>query len=166
MEGIQRTHPGDFEVGPGTQIPPTPLPARWQRRPTVIVVEDDVEMRSLLTWALRRAGYRVVAFANGDDALTWLGPGALDGEVERVPSAIVCDIRIPYFSGLEILASLRLAAERIPTILITALPDEETRREAARLGATCLLEKPFALEALCQAVSRAVATPRRGEECR
>lgn len=129
----------------------------WQWKETVLVIEDEAEMRSLIAWALRREGYHVFAFANGDDALTWLGPGVLDGEVERVPSAIVCDVRIPYFSGLEILESLRLAGERIPMIMITAFPDESTRAQAMRLGASCMLEKPFALDELCTAVHRAVA---------
>lgn len=129
----------------------------WQWKETVLVIEDEPEMRSLLTWALRREGYHVFAFANGDDVLTWLGPGVLDGDLERVPSAIVCDIWIPYFSGLEILESLRLAGERIPMIMITGFPDESTRQQAMQLGASCMLEKPFALDVLCAAVHRAIA---------
>lgn len=148
--------PQPSRLGSGQQERKRLVP--WQWKETILVIEDEAEMRSLLTWALRREGYHVFAFANGDDALTWLGPGALDGEVERVPSAIVCDIRIPYYSGLEILESLRLAGERIPMIMITGFPDDSTRNDAMRLGASCLLEKPFALEVLCTAVHRAVAT--------
>ncbi len=129
----------------------------WQWRETILVIEDEAEMRSLLAWALRRDGYHVFAFANGDDALTWLGPGVLDGDLERVPSAIVCDIRVPFVSGLDVLRSLRLCGERIPMIMITGFPDESTREEALQLGAHCVLDKPFSLDALRSQVRRALA---------
>lgn len=131
------------------------VPLEWKG--TVVVIEDESEMRSLVSWGLRREGYQVFTFSNGDDALIWLGPGVLDGDLDRLPSAIVCDIRIPNFSGLEILETLYLAGKRIPTIMITGFPDDSTRAQAIRLGASCVLEKPFALDVLYTAIRRAVA---------
>ena len=133
--------------------------ASWRRRRTVLLVEDDDEMRRLLATALRRDGYVVVECANGDDALDWLGPGVLEGEVERVPAVIVTDVRLPYFSGLEILAGVGCAAARIPVILITGFPDAELHREASALGAHCVLAKPFALDALRGALREALQPP-------
>lgn len=132
----------------------------WQRGRTLLLIEDDREMRRMLAAALRRDGYVVVEAANGDDALDWLGPGVLDGDVERVPDLIVSDIRLPYFTGLEILESIRVAARRIPVILITGFPDRETYAEAYQLGAECVLEKPFDLAELRAAVHLALR-PRR-----
>ena len=128
----------------------------WQRGRTLLLVEDDTEMRRMLAAAMRRDGYVVVEAANGDDALDWLGPGVLDGEVERMPDLVVSDVRLPHFNGLEILESLQIAARRIPVILITGFPDGETHAQAARLGADCVLEKPFDLGELRAAVHLAL----------
>lgn len=140
--------------------------APWRRRGSVLLIEDDLEMRRMLAAALRRDGHQVIEAANGDDALEWLGPGALDGDLERIPDLVISDIRLPYFSGLEILECLQIVARRIPVILITAFPDRETHAAAARLGAECVLEKPFDLGELRAAAhlalrSRAGAGPAR-----
>jgi len=136
----------------------------WRRGRTLLLVEDDTEMRRMLAAALRRDGHVVVEAANGDDALDWLGPGVLDGDFERVPDLVVSDVRLPYFTGLEILESLQIATPRIPVILITGFPDRETYEQAAQLGAHCVLEKPFDLGALRLAVhlalmARGIAPP-------
>lgn len=128
----------------------------WGRQRTLLLIEDDTEMRRMLAAALRRDGHAVVEAANGDDALDWLGPGVLDGDLERLPDLIVSDIRLPYFTGLEILESLQVATRRIPMILITGFPDRETHAQASRLGAECVLEKPFDLGELRAAVHLAL----------
>ena len=128
----------------------------WRHGRTLLLIEDDTEMRRMLAAALRRDGHVVVEAANGDDALDWLGPGVLDGDVERVPDLVVSDIRLPYFTGLEILESLQVSARRIPVILITGFPDRETYEQASQLGAACVLEKPFDLGELRAAVHLAL----------
>ena len=151
---------------PATSYDPAPLArTRFQRlvarmRPSqILLVEDHDELRSLLATALRRDGYAVVECANGDDALDWLGPGVLEGDPEQLPDAIISDIRLPYFTGLDILAGVSSGLERVPVILITAFPDEETTAQAARLGARCVLAKPFPLEALRCALRAALESP-------
>ena len=129
-----------------------------RRGRTLLLVEDDLEMRRMLAAALRRDGHLVIEAANGDDALDWLGPGVLDGDLERVPDLIVSDIRLPYFTGLEILESLQVSTRRIPVILITGFPDRETFAQASQLGAACVLEKPFDLGELRAAVHLALRT--------
>jgi len=130
----------------------------WRRSHTLLLVEDDTEMRRMLAAALRRDGHIVVEAANGDDAFDWLGPGVLDGDLERMPDLVVSDVRLPYFTGLEILESLQVSARRIPVILITGFPDRETYAQAAQLGADCVLEKPFDLGELRAAVHVALRT--------
>jgi DNA-binding response OmpR family regulator len=127
-----------------------------EREPTILLIEDDVEMRRMLAGALRRDGGRVVEAANGDEALDWLAPGVLEGNLEHVPDVIVSDIRLPYFSGLDILEGLQVAAHRVPVILITGFPDAETRARASALGAERVLEKPFDLSELRSAVRTAL----------
>ena len=124
----------------------------WRRGRTLLLIEDDLEMRRMLAAALRRDGHLVIEAANGDDALDWLGPGVLDGDLERIPDLVVSDIRLPYFTGLEILESLQVSARRIPVILITGFPDRETYEQASQLGAACVLEKPFDLGELRAAI--------------
>ncbi len=130
----------------------------WRRGRTLLLVEDDTEMRRMLAAALRRDGHQVVERANGDDALDWLGPGVLDGDIERIPDLVVSDVRLPYFTGLEILESLQIARRRIPVILITGFPDHDTYTQAAELGAECVLEKPFDLGELRAAIHLALRT--------
>jgi DNA-binding response OmpR family regulator len=124
----------------------------WRPGRSILLIEDDPEMRRMIALALRRDGHRVVEVTNGDDALDWLGPGVLDGDVERVPDLVVSDIRLPYFTGFEILECLQVAAPRIPVILITGFPDAGTYQLAAQLHAECVIEKPFDLDDLRSAV--------------
>jgi DNA-binding response OmpR family regulator len=136
-----------------------------RRRSAILLVEDDRDMRDLLATTLRRDGYDVAECANGDDALDWLGPGVLEGELERLPAAIITDVRLPYFSGLEILESVRWAREPIPVIMITGFPDQDIYEQAFELGARSVLAKPFRLDdlrgALWTALQPSERPPRR-----
>ena len=134
---------------PGIRIP-------WRRSRTILLVEHDETIRRMFVAALRRDGHHVVEVANGDDAFDWLGPGVVDGELERIPDLVVSAVHVPFFSGLEILERLRSCARPIPVVLITSRPDAETRVEASRLGAACLLERPFEPGELRAAVRRAL----------
>jgi len=120
-------------------------------QPCVILAEDDREMRMLLAAALRKAGYDVVEALDGVDLLdciAWV--------VERRPdwseTVLVSDVRMPAMGGLEVLARLRSMGWPGPIILITAFGDEATHDLARRLGATHVLDKPFDLDVLCEAI--------------
>lgn len=130
-------------------------PPRLGQR-VILLVEDDDELRRLLARVLRNDGHRVVEAANGDDALDWLGPWALEGSLEFAPDLIVSDIRLPYFTGLEILEGIRIAADEVPVILITGFPDEDTIARGLALGALCVIEKPFELGEFRAAVRSAL----------
>ena len=123
-----------------------------RRELTILLIEDDLEMRRMLERALVRDGYDVVAVEDGDQALDWLGLSLVDGSLENVPALIVSDVRLPHFSGLELLEGLLGAAQEVPVILITGFPSEETYAEAFELGAARVLAKPFDLDALRFAV--------------
>ena len=120
-------------------------------QPCVLLAEDDREMRMLLAAALRQAGYDVVEALDGVDLLdciAWV--------VERRPdwseTVLVSDVRMPAMGGLEVLARLRSMGWPGPIILITAFGDEATHDLARRLGATHVLDKPFDLDVLCEAI--------------
>jgi DNA-binding response OmpR family regulator len=126
--------------------------APLRRERTILLIEDDTEMRRLLERVLARDGYQVVAVEDGDQALDWLGLCLFDGSLENVPTLIVSDVRLPHFSGLELLEGLLGAVAEIPVILITGFPSEETYAEAFELGAARVLAKPFDLDELRLAV--------------
>jgi len=137
-------------AGPRLRTRDGVTPLRCER--TILLIEDDVEMRRLVARVLERDGYEVVAVADGDEALDWLGLCLIDGSLEHVPALIISDIRLPQFSGLELLEGMLCATTDVPVILITAFPSEETYAEAFELGAVRVLAKPFELETLRLAV--------------
>jgi len=132
--------------------PPNLAPEILEHERTILVIEDDAEMRKLIAKSLERSGYAVAAVGSGGEAVDWLGLGIAEDRVERVPALLVSDLRLPDFSGLELLEALAHAGVRVPTIVITAFPSTATYYEALTLGAARILEKPFGLEELSAAV--------------
>ncbi len=111
---------------------------------SVLLAEDDIELRKLIAATLRADGYEVVEVANGMELLD-----ALELMVGRqLPYAIVSDIRMPMLSGMDVLAVIRASATEVPVVLITAFGDVDTHLEAHDLGAVAILDKPFDMSAL------------------
>lgn len=114
--------------------------------PRVLVAEDDDEMLRLVVEALGKDGYDVTGVSDGKRLFVALGDGLLWGGEVRT-DLVVADVRMPGFSGLQILRALRGAHSFLPVILMTAFGDKTTRERAHTLGAT-LLDKPFHLRDL------------------
>ena len=132
---------------------------RCAERKRVLVAEDNPHMRHLLASALRRDGYEVLEASDGIECIGHLQPWMLFGEHGGAPDLIVSDIRMPGWSGLEILQLARARSLPTPVILITAFGSAETHAEAQRLGAAALFDKPFDLDDL-RAVVRDLIPPR------
>ncbi|WP_426748097.1 response regulator [Myxococcus faecalis] len=148
----------DEEQGVGVQ--PWPLPStEREQAPRVLVAEDQPEMRALLHRALKRRGYEVVEAADGPGLVKAIIDGLLADQT-LVPDLIITDVRMPGYSGLEVVARLRREGWTTPVILITAFGDAQLHRDAAQLGAACVLDKPFAMEDLC-ATAEALVPPSR-----
>ena len=130
------------DLTPGDERKPL-VPVR--RGPVVLLVEDDAAMREMLALVLRNDGCTVVEAEDGDDALEWLGLGALEGEPRRWPALVVSDVCLPYLSGLDLLEGLSSVTKRLPVVLITGVRDAVTHERAIELGALCVLDKPFSL---------------------
>ncbi|HME69422.1 MAG TPA: response regulator [Myxococcota bacterium] len=120
----------------------TPEPTR---RALVLLVEDDDEMRKMLAFLLTRHGFRVTQARDGSEALAYLGDVVLGGSRDKAPQLLLTDQRMPGFCGLDVIEAARLAGLKIPAILITAFGDTETHERADALGATPVLDKPFAM---------------------
>jgi CheY-like chemotaxis protein len=117
------------------------------RKPRVVVADDDAELRGVLVESLRRDGYELVEDTDGGRLLVRVAAVyAVEGGAPPI-DLIISDIRMPVCTGLEILKGLRDARWATPVILMTSFVDGEVRARAARLGAV-LLEKPFDLSSL------------------
>jgi CheY-like chemotaxis protein len=108
---------------------------------TILVADDDDDMRSLVAETLRTDGYRVVEAADGAELVEYLRT-ALDDPSMR-PDVVVTDVLMPKLSGLGVLTELRRAQWGVPVIVITVLADDSVRSAAERLGAVAILKKPF-----------------------
>jgi DNA-binding response OmpR family regulator len=121
------------------------------RRPCVVLAEDDREMRMLVATTLRRAGWDVLEAGDGIDLLDCIG-WVIEARDDWADCVLVSDIRMPGLNGLEALERLRAIGWSGGTILITAFGDEATHARARELGAVVVLDKPFELDALCEAI--------------
>lgn len=118
------------------------------RSPVVLIAEDDPLMRRLLSLALQRDGFRVVDASDGAELATWIRRLIVRDHDQRCVDLIIADQRMPSATGLEVLARLRHVDWSTPFILITAFGDAATHGDAERLGAACVLDKPFDLDVL------------------
>jgi len=118
---------------------------------TVLLVEDDDSMREAMERLLNAAGFGCAAYTSAD-ALLALG-------VDEDSACVICDLRLPGMSGLELLATLRERDIALPFILITAHDAPGLRQTALSCGAVAYLAKPFRGTTLLQAVRGAIGSP-------
>lgn len=116
------------------------------RRPKILVVEDDAALREALTDTLELAGHRVVSAPDGESALATLGRETVD--------LVLSDVQMPGMDGHELLRRSKLARPGIPFILMTAYGQIERAVEAMRDGAADYLPKPFEPDRLLAVVAR------------
>jgi signal transduction histidine kinase/ActR/RegA family two-component response regulator len=137
---------------PGAGAPaPAPVPAsRASREPvTILVVEDDENLRHLLGRMLERSGFAVVTAVHGRDALRRLG--------EQAIGLVVTDMLMPEMDGLELMRLLRAERPSLPVIAISGVEEwAEYLRIAVHLGAKATLRKPVVAAELVRTVREAL----------
>ncbi|MDD3463478.1 MAG: response regulator transcription factor [Sulfurospirillaceae bacterium] len=106
----------------------------------ILLLEDELMLRSSIMEYLEALGHRVVGFGNGQDVLLTLQKEPFD--------LLILDINVPKISGLELLKQLNQKAFFAPTIFISAMLDIEDISLAFELGASDYLKKPFHLKEL------------------
>jgi two-component system response regulator PilR (NtrC family) len=116
----------------------------------VLVVDDEVGMREVLSVCMSRAGHHVTAAKSGADALRLLNDEALDFDV------VITDLTMPGVPGMEVLRHARALARRPEVIMITAYATTDTAIEAMKIGAFDYLTKPMRVEELQIVVRRAL----------
>ena len=112
-------------------------------RLTILLAEDDRDLRSLLSAVLRRDGHRVLELSDGADLHDDLALLFLDQAEPPDDLLVVADLRMPVMDGLTVMRSFRSHGHRPPFILITAFGDTDTHDQAASLGAVAVFDKPF-----------------------
>jgi DNA-binding response OmpR family regulator len=122
-------------------------------RPLALVVDDDVNVRDVVTRYLDRAGYRVDVAGDGE--------AALRAVADRVPDVVVLDLMLPRLGGLEVCRRLRRDSVGVPIVMLTALGEEEDRVLGLELGADDYVTKPFSPREL---VLRVASVLRRSRE--
>lgn len=110
----------------------------------VLVVDDDVSVRSFLRRGLNLEGYRVCEAETGEQGL----------EMARAhkPDLVVLDLMLPCMDGFDTLSALREHGLDCPVILLSADDSAETRRTVADLGTTDFMVKPISFAALTEQI--------------
>lgn len=106
---------------------------------SIVIVEDDESIRTMLEYYFKTLNYQVLAFESGEVMFE-----EMDGQV---PELCILDIMLPGMDGLEILRRLRASAttRRVPVIMLTARAAEMDKVAGLELGADDYITKPFGL---------------------
>ena len=127
------------------------VPTVEVRESMVLIVDDSITVRELLSLTFKRAGYRVEQARDGQEAWDKLRAG--------LPCDIVfCDIEMPRMDGLEFLSRIQKdpALIKIPIAMLTSRGGDRHRQIAAQLGASGYFIKPYLEEALLDAAKRMI----------
>ncbi len=131
--------------------PPTDTVVEVTRpvQPTVLIIDDSITVRELLSMTFAKVGYRVEQARDGQDAWDKLRGG--------LPCDLVfCDIEMPKMDGLEFLSRVREDGRftKLPIAMLTSRGADRHRQMAASLGATAYFTKPYLEEELLSAANR------------
>jgi FixJ family two-component response regulator len=119
----------------------------------ISIVDDDESVREALEGLIESLGFRVRAFAS---AIEFLASADI-GDTR----CMIADVHMPHMSGVELFRRLTERGHAIPTILITAYPDDAVRDRALADGVLCYMSKPFDDNALIAYVRSAVQGAKR-----
>lgn len=128
----------------------TPAPAPSDEpAPTILVVDDDEQIRAAISGLVRSAGYRVALYSDATELLA-----------DTLPEGVRClvaDIRLPSISGLDLQRELAKRGERLPILFITGHGDIPMSVRAMKAGAVDFLAKPFRDQDILNAIASALA---------
>lgn len=129
-----------------TGSPPNPgSPTPLQSKRTILVVEDDQNVRSMILRHLSHGGYDVKTASDGMEGLNMLEQGSFD--------LVITDIVMPYVSGIGIVARVKSQNPRVPVIAITGY-GEEPESLASESRADLVLSKPVKMAVLMGHIRR------------
>ncbi|MEO6326276.1 MAG: response regulator, partial [Thermoanaerobaculia bacterium] len=128
---------------------------RWEPIPTVLIVDDEEEVRVLLERALRVNGYRVETAGSGREAL--------EKARDTRPDLVLLDLVLPDQSGWEVLKELRAldGATAVPIVILSARGSNEEISEGERLGANAFIAKPVDMNRILERIKTLLQEPAR-----
>ncbi|WP_353211425.1 phosphate regulon transcriptional regulator PhoB [Rhodovarius sp.] len=111
-------------------------------KPTILIVEDEAPLLTLLRYNLEKQGFRVEEATDGQEALLRVA--------ENKPDLVLLDWMLPSLSGIEVCRQIRRrpATRDLPVIMVTARTEDQDAVRALDIGADDYITKPFAVEAL------------------
>ncbi|GEM48837.1 response regulator [Deinococcus cellulosilyticus] len=103
----------------------------------ILVADDETSIRTMLEMILSADGHEVISVSDGRETLEYLK--------NNTPDAILLDVRMPDISGLEICSRVKRVSrlKNVPVILLTAMDDQQTQREAKLARADGIIYKPL-----------------------
>ncbi len=116
---------------------------------TILVIDDERNMRWVLERALTKAGYDVFTAERGEQALQHFARHAID--------LVLLDLKMPGMDGMTVLRELRQRNKHVPILLLTAYATVPTAVEAVQIGANDYLRKPFDVETVLATINRHLA---------
>ena len=117
-----------------------------QEKKQVLIVDDEPNLRKILSAQLSRDGYDVLVAEDGEKGLEILRENHID--------LVVTDLKMPKMDGMQLLRSALELDPTLPVVMITAHGTVDTAVEALKLGAFDYLTKPFDPDALLAAIRR------------
>jgi DNA-binding response OmpR family regulator len=126
------------------RVGPRPLP--------ILLAEDDDELRSLIAADLRKDGHQVFEARDGSDLMAGLACAYLAGSESVDTPLVVTDLRLPIADSFSVIREFHRHGRQLDFIVMTAFGEREIHAEAARLGALAVLDKPFDLRELREAI--------------
>jgi two-component system response regulator ChvI len=108
--------------------------------PIIALVDDEQNIRELVSYALQKDGYRVIAYRDGEEAWTAFR--------KSLPDLVILDIIMPRMDGLELCRKIRGISETLPLIFLTSKDEEFDKVLGLELGADDYLCKPFSTREL------------------
>ena len=114
----------------------------------IAIVDDDESVREALASLMSSLGHEAMSYSSGDEFLESAERGRT--------SCLITDVNMPGMTGPQLHQRLIESGERIPTIFVTAYPDDAVRKRAAQAGVDCYLTKPFREDELLACVRSAL----------
>ena len=140
---------GEAEMTMHGMKPQRPATEKAAKAETVLVVDDEALIRTMLVKYLTKQGYEVRAAGNGVEALALVE--------QELPNLVILDMYMPGMNGVEVLRALRARQYRGAVIALTASQDEKLLLDMLELGSVDVMNKPVNLERLGLAVQVGLA---------
>jgi DNA-binding response OmpR family regulator len=119
----------------------------------ILIAEDERDIRDLITFTLRFAGYEVIPTANGEEAL--------HTALKEIPDLILLDVRMPRMTGYEACEHLKadVSTKNVPVVFLSAKGQESEVQTGLAAGATEYILKPFSPDQLTERIKHILAQP-------